>query len=208
MSFKTCSEVILRSGQALLPQHPEIPMQTTVDRTLLSTIHPFICLVFALRSLTVCVTTLKPCHVSPGWGELHVEGGLQVPITFFLLSLGPEVRYPWLVNQDAQCLFTWEGLHSKFGFFIISPASLVYAHSDICNNGMVITSTTSSLEAHEILCFIDSFFFFIQLLGLAEYSLHLALLEVLGDIAVSRADVASYSCGKNSQWNTSKMNPY
>lgn len=180
MSLKTCSEVVLRSGQALLPQHPEIPTQTTVDKTLVSTIHSFICLVFALRSLRVCVTILKPCHVSPGWGELHVEGGLQVPITFFLLSLGLEMRYTGLVDQDAQCPFTWAGLHSKFGFFIISPTSLVYAYSDICNNGMVITSTTSSLEAHEILCFIDWFFFFIQLLGLPEYALHLALLEVLG----------------------------
>lgn len=71
-------------------------------------------------------------------------------------SLGPQVRYSWLVNQATQ----WEGLHSRFWFFIVSTASVICkdnAYSDICNNTM-ITISNKSLYALEILCFIDSFF--------------------------------------------------
>lgn len=94
------------------------------------------------------------CHhpvtlLFPRLGE-HVEGGLQVPRSFCLQSLSPKVRRPCSVDQAAYCPLTWEGLHSKFGFFIISLASVVYKHyaySDICDNGMVTISNVSSLES-------------------------------------------------------------
>lgn len=59
---------------------------------------------------------------------------------------------------------------------------MLYKHhacSDICDNEIDTISNMASLEALEILCFIDSFFF-IHFLGLIEYSLYLALLEGLG----------------------------
>lgn len=76
---------------------------------------------------------------------------------------------------------------------------------------MVTISTRNSLEAHESLCFIDSLIH--SFLGAPRALATPGTAGGTGDTAVSRADVALaipglYSCGTNSQRNTSKTSPY
>ena len=174
------------------------------------------------HSSVLCLLSGALEHMSPPWdlvmfpqlgggGGLPVEGGFQVSRSFCLLSLGRQVRYPWLAEQAAQCPLPWEGFHSSSGFFIVSPASVLYkdhAYSDICDNEIVTISDMASLEALEILCFIDSCFSFISWGSVSTHCTWHCWRDWEYCSEVAPAFLGLYSCGKNPQRNTSKMNPY
>ena len=118
-------------------------------------------------------------------------------------SLGPQVRYSWLMDQATQ----WEGLHSRFWFFIVSTASVICkdnAYSDICNHTMV-TISIKSLHALEILCFIDSFFSFISWDSVGTHCTWPCSRdwEYCNDKTPS-----PWTYIPVRKWNTNKMNPY
>lgn len=151
---------------------------TTAVKTLLSLTPARICLSFALRIPRAHVTTLRPCHVSPAWGELHVEGRLQVPISLSLWSLGP--RWDTL-DWGTSCAIplTWGRASFWAQVFHNLPAPVVYKdqHSDIVIMEWSLFLTWALWKL--LRACVLQIHFSIRLLGLTEYPLYPALLQGL-----------------------------